>query len=122
MGKLALYHHSLSPPPVIDQEFSDNQRTLQIELYSFKSNGSHKKIGYFQTVGDDLKLAGRRFTFTGGKKEYLTIKSSKVSTKYTFMDYITGGMEMNFVVGIDFTVRDSQTLLMDHIRIMRSVP
>lgn len=25
------------------------------------------------------------------------------------MDYIVGGMEMNFVVGIDFTVRDSRT-------------
>ena len=89
--------------------FSDNQRTLQIELFSFKSNGSHKKIGYFQTVGDDLKLGGRRFTFSGGKKQYLTIKSSKVTTKYTFMDYIVGGMEMNFVVGIDFTVRDPRT-------------
>ena len=24
-------------------------------------------------------------------------------TKHTFMDYITGGMEMNFVVAIDYT-------------------
>ena len=36
-------------------------------------------------------------------KAQIELGRSSAVTKYTFMDYITGGMEMNFVVAIDYT-------------------
>ena len=41
-------------------------------------------------------------TWTIGKA-HIQLARSSVVTKHTFMDYITGGMEMNFVVAIDYT-------------------
>ena len=80
----------------------DNHRTILIVLYSYKSNGSHKKLGEFQTNGEELRVCGKQWKFSGCKAS-CELAMAKVDTKYTFMDYISGGMEMNFVVGIDFT-------------------
>ena len=50
----------------------DNQRTIQIELYSYKSNGSHKKVGSFQTNSEELKISGKQWTI--GKSRLHLIK------------------------------------------------
>ena len=80
----------------------DNHRTILIVLYSYKSNGNHKKCGEFQTNGEELRSSGNQWKFMSCKAT-CELAMAKVDTKYTFMDYISGGMEMNFVVGIDFT-------------------
>ena len=81
----------------------DNHRTLQVELYQYKSNGRHKKLGDIQTTGDELKEYWRRRPVWSIDNTMIELALCKVVQKYTFMDYLTGGMEMAFVVAIDFT-------------------
>jgi len=77
----------------------DLQRTLELRLFKYKDNG-HKLIGSKQSSGEDLKQSGRKYNLGYGT---LSIDSVKHSQKFTFLDYITAGMQMNFVVAIDFT-------------------
>ena len=80
----------------------DDQRALQIQLYRYKRSGRHKLKGSFETNGAELRVrGGKQWYFNERAKLELT--RSSVITKYTFMDYIQGGMQMNFVVAIDFT-------------------
>jgi len=58
--------------------------------------------------GNDLKNCiskngSNRWTFSSTNSYFELSCKCKLDTKYTFMDYITGGMEMNFVVAVDFT-------------------
>ena len=60
----------------------DNQRTIQIELYSYKSNGAHKKVGSFQTNGEELKISGKQWTI--GKSRLHLIKIHGCFKYYLF--------------------------------------
>ena len=85
-----------------DLNNGDNDRTLQFQLYHHKGSGSHKLLGDFEASGNDLKENGREFQFNKTKIK-LAIRRSRVDQKFSFLDYLHGGMQMNFVVAIDFT-------------------
>jgi len=80
----------------------DNERTLKFELYHYKGNGSHKLLGQFETSTSELVQQGKEFRFNGTKVRMI-VQRAKVDQKYSFVDYLQGGMEMNFVVAVDFT-------------------
>jgi hypothetical protein len=68
--------------------------------------------GSFETAANDIQQ-GQAWKLD--KKMSITLIKKDVETKYTFVDFLQGGMEMNFVVSIDYTgsngdPRDSRSL------------
>uniref|UniRef100_A0A8D0AJA1 Copine-3 n=2 Tax=Sander lucioperca TaxID=283035 RepID=A0A8D0AJA1_SANLU len=96
---------------------SDLDRPLKVDCSDHDSDGSHDLIGSFTTKVSELQKAeqGAQVTFDcihpekqKKKKSYknsgvVSVKSCKLLTQYTFLDYVMGGSQINFTVGIDFT-------------------
>ncbi|XP_033889159.1 copine-8 isoform X4 [Acipenser ruthenus] len=94
----------------------DFDRTIKIEVYDWDRDGSHDFIGEFTTSYRELSRGQSQFNVyevinlkkKGKKKKYInsgtvTLLSFAVETEVTFLDYITGGTQINFTVAIDFT-------------------
>ncbi|MGH0139027.1 UNVERIFIED_CONTAM: hypothetical protein FKN15_068158 [Acipenser sinensis] len=94
----------------------DFERTIKIEVYDWDRDGSHDFIGEFTTSYRELSRGQSQFNVyevinlkkKGKKKKYInsgtvTLLSFAVETEVTFLDYITGGTQINFTVAIDFT-------------------
>ena len=94
----------------------DYDRTLRIICYDWNSNGDCDIIGQFDLCANDFKNwhANGATSYDinpkkkSKKKSYknsgvIHIKGCEVVQKSTFLDYIRGGLELNFVVAIDFT-------------------
>uniref|UniRef100_A0A667YGN8 Copine-3 n=1 Tax=Myripristis murdjan TaxID=586833 RepID=A0A667YGN8_9TELE len=96
---------------------SDLERPLKVHCSDYDSDGSHDLIGSFTTKVSELQKAahGSPVEFDcihpekqKKKKSYknsgvVCVKSCKLVTQYTFLDYVMGGCQINFTVGIDFT-------------------
>lgn len=90
----------------------DEDRSIKIDCYDWRSDGDHKLIGTCHTSlrilskgpGDDNKYALRKKK-QGGKEHsgILELLSLSVAEQITFLDYIRGGTQMHFAVAIDFT-------------------
>uniref|UniRef100_A0A673MJJ9 Copine-3 n=1 Tax=Sinocyclocheilus rhinocerous TaxID=307959 RepID=A0A673MJJ9_9TELE len=89
-------------------------RSLCVECYDYDSDGSHDLIGSFETNMKRLQEASRsapaEFECINSKKKQKKknyknsgVVSVKITKEYTFLDYIMGGCQINFTVGIDFT-------------------
>uniref|UniRef100_A0A671YG80 Copine I n=1 Tax=Sparus aurata TaxID=8175 RepID=A0A671YG80_SPAAU len=90
---------------------SDLDRPLKVDCSDHDSDGSHDLIGSFTTKASDLQ----KVVFDcihpekqKKKKSYknsgvVSVKSCKLVAQYTFLDYVMGGCQINFTVGIDFT-------------------
>ncbi|CAI9605684.1 unnamed protein product [Staurois parvus] len=95
----------------------DMEKPIRVECYDYDSDGSHDLIGIFQTNMSKLKEASRsmpvEFDCINEKKRQKKkklqefwgrhVKHCQITIEYTFLDFIMGGCQMNFVVGIDFT-------------------
>ncbi|XP_038665040.1 copine-3 isoform X2 [Scyliorhinus canicula] len=66
----------------------DLQKPVKVDCYDYDNDGSHDLIGIFETNVTKLLAASY---------------SSPIVKEYTFLDYIMGGCQLNFTVGIDFT-------------------
>ncbi|XP_056403941.1 copine-1 [Hyla sarda] len=95
----------------------DLNKPIKVHCTDYDSDGSHDLIGIFETNLSQLQKAG------GGppvefdcinpqkkqkKKGYknsgvVRVKSCKIDVEYSFLDYVMGGCQINFTVGIDFT-------------------
>lgn len=79
---------------------------LKVELWKYKSNGSHKMLGFlFLTVND---LVARRYDhkFKPSKDldpASLVVEDFRTEEVYDFVDYLRGGLNITLVVGVDFT-------------------
>lgn len=91
----------------------DYERSIKIECYDSRSNGSHKLIG---TCHTSLKILSKgpgecnnyalRNPKKKGKKEHsgtLELINIYISEDTSFLDYIRGGTQLHFAVAIDFT-------------------
>lgn len=95
----------------------DYDRSIKIECYDWDSDGSsHDLIGECKTTLKELTKAPTSNTAyqvinpkkQAKKRSYknsgeLMVMSCKVETVPSFLDFLQGGMEMNFTVAIDFT-------------------
>ncbi|XP_016093732.1 copine-3-like, partial [Sinocyclocheilus grahami] len=95
----------------------DMQKPIKIECYDYDNDGSHDLIGIFETNMMRLQEASRsapaEFECINSKKKQkkknyknsgvVSVKVCQITREYTFLDYIMGGCEINFTVGIDFT-------------------
>ncbi|POI36011.1 hypothetical protein CIB84_000236 [Bambusicola thoracicus] len=95
----------------------DLNKPIKVQCSDHDSDGSHDLIGVFETNLTQLQKAvdGCPVEFEcihpekkQRKKSYknsgiISIKSCKIETDYSFLDYVMGGCQINFTVGIDFT-------------------
>jgi len=95
----------------------DHVRPLKFDVYDWDSDGSHDYIGSFVTslekleasaieqtgipcINDDKKRKkGSKYKNSGT----IFITSCQIETQPTFVEYLQGGVSMNFSVAIDFT-------------------
>ncbi|XP_076850730.1 copine-3 isoform X2 [Brachyhypopomus gauderio] len=95
----------------------DMEKPIKVECYDYDNDGSHDLIGIFETNMKRLQEATRfspaEFDCINAKKKQkkknyknsgvVSVKLCQVVKEYTFLDYIMGGCQINFIVGIDFT-------------------
>uniref|UniRef100_F6RP23 Copine-3 n=1 Tax=Xenopus tropicalis TaxID=8364 RepID=F6RP23_XENTR len=95
----------------------DMEKPIRVECYDYDDDGSHDLIGIFETTMSKLQQASRsspmEFECINEKKKkkkkgyrnsgIVSVKHCEMTKEYSFLDYIMGGCQMNFVVGIDFT-------------------
>lgn len=94
----------------------DDDRTIKVECYDWNSNGSHDLIGEFYTdvhtlskgpglenkyelINPKMKAKKHNYTNSG----VVELLSFSIREEFTFLDYISGGMQMHFTVAVDFT-------------------
>uniref|UniRef100_A0A671TEU6 Copine-3 n=1 Tax=Sinocyclocheilus anshuiensis TaxID=1608454 RepID=A0A671TEU6_9TELE len=90
----------------------DLNKPIKVHCFDYDSDGSHDLIGVFQTNVSDLQKAVEFDCIhpekQKKKKSYknsgvIRIKYCKLEAQYSFLDYVMGGCQINFTVGIDFT-------------------
>uniref|UniRef100_A0A8C8CUP0 Copine-2 n=1 Tax=Oncorhynchus tshawytscha TaxID=74940 RepID=A0A8C8CUP0_ONCTS len=103
--------------PLISLCDGDVDRSIKVLCYDYDNDGSHDFIGEFQTTVTKMSEAQNslevEFECINPKKQkkkksyknsgIIILKSCKVERDYTFLDYILGGCQIMFTVGIDFT-------------------
>ncbi|GJM88415.1 hypothetical protein PR202_ga04473 [Eleusine coracana subsp. coracana] len=72
--------------------FSKSDNPLLVECFDFDSSGDHELIGAFQTTINQLEVEGQLF-----------VDKIQEKVQHTFLDYISSGFELNFMVAVDFT-------------------
>ncbi|XP_056105215.1 copine-3 isoform X1 [Rhinichthys klamathensis goyatoka] len=95
----------------------DMEKPIKVECYDYDNDGSHDLIGIFETNMKRLQGASRtapaEFDCINSKKKQkkknyknsgvVSVKVCQITKEYTFLDYIMGGCQINFTVGVDFT-------------------
>uniref|UniRef100_A0A671VRK6 Copine-2 n=1 Tax=Sparus aurata TaxID=8175 RepID=A0A671VRK6_SPAAU len=74
--------------PLISLCNGDVDRNIKVLCYDYDNDGGHDFIGEFQTTVTKMSEAQN---------------SVEITRDYTFLDYILGGCQLMFTVGIDFT-------------------
>lgn len=103
--------------PLISLCNGDVERSIKVLCYDYDNDGGHDFIGEFQTTVSKMSEAQNsvevEFDCINPKKQkkkknyknsgVIILKSCKIAHDYTFLDYILGGCQLMFTVGIDFT-------------------
>lgn len=96
---------------------SDADRRIKVVCYDWDSDGSHDLIGEFTTTLAEITAAyqsGKKLQWEcinpakQKKRKYknsgtVYLQSVKITKTYSFLEYIMGGCQVNFTVGVDFT-------------------
>ncbi|XP_062004902.1 protein BONZAI 3-like isoform X2 [Rosa rugosa] len=96
------------------QQFGSKDNPLVIECFDFNSNGNHVLIGKLQKSVADLERlyqekSGVNFVIPSShghekvSKGQLFVDQFNEKQQFSFLDYISSGFELNFMVAIDFT-------------------
>ncbi|XP_078067145.1 copine-2 [Mustelus asterias] len=115
--------------PLVSLCNGDLEKTVKILCYDYDNDGGHDFIGESQTTVAKMSEANSstevEFECINAKKQkkkknyknsgIIVVKSCKVTRDYSFLDYILGGCQLMFTVGIDFTAsngspRDASSL------------
>ncbi|KAG6413230.1 hypothetical protein SASPL_125938 [Salvia splendens] len=111
------------------QQVGSKDSPLLIECFDFNSNGKHALLGKVQKSLADLErlhstgAVENLFipTSVGQNHQRKVLKSQLIVDKYseniqhTFLDYLAGGYELNFMVAIDFTASNGNPRLPDSL-------
>ncbi|KAI3463529.1 hypothetical protein Pfo_020192 [Paulownia fortunei] len=111
------------------QQVGSKDSPLTIECFNFNSNGKHDLLGKVQkslagleklhsvAMGESLFIP----VSVGQNHQNKVLKSQLFVDKYseniqhTFLDYLAGGYELNFMVAIDFTASNGNPRLPDSL-------
>ncbi|KAH6806738.1 DCD and Cell domain protein [Perilla frutescens var. frutescens] len=111
------------------QQVGSKDSPLTIECFNFNSNGRHDILGKVQKSLAELEKLHSAGTgehlfvpvSVGQNNQNKAIKSQLHVDKYseniqhTFLDYLAGGYELNFMVAIDFTASNGNPRLPDSL-------
>ncbi|KAG5523157.1 hypothetical protein RHGRI_035094 [Rhododendron griersonianum] len=109
------------------QQVGSKDGPLIIECFNFNSNGKHDLLGKVQkSIADLEKLHSvgqgeHLFSTAIGHNQNKVLKSRlfvdkfSESVQHTFLDYLSGGCELNFMVAIDFTASNGNPRLPDSL-------
>ncbi|XP_058195699.1 protein BONZAI 1-like isoform X2 [Rhododendron vialii] len=109
------------------QQVGSKDGPLIIECFNFNSNGKHDLLGKVQkSIADLEKLHSvgqgeHLFSTAVGHNQNKVLKSRlfvdkfSESVQHTFLDYFSGGCELNFMVAIDFTASNGNPRLPDSL-------
>ncbi|KAK0602892.1 hypothetical protein LWI29_037974 [Acer saccharum] len=98
------------------QQCGSKENPLIIECFDFNASGNHVLLGKIQkSMADQQRLhqeqSGANFVLPSAHHNHeKVLKSQQFVDKciekeqYTFLDYISSGFELNFMVAVDFTV------------------
>jgi hypothetical protein len=96
----------------------DPHRPLLLRVYDYEANGAHQLLGEVETSAMALSELSKSGSPTiplvngpsSSKKKYTTgdfgeivVRSFQVEVQYSFLDYISSGAELGFIVAVDFT-------------------
>uniref|UniRef100_A0A8C6ZSX7 Copine 3 n=1 Tax=Nothoprocta perdicaria TaxID=30464 RepID=A0A8C6ZSX7_NOTPE len=116
-GSIMITAEEVKDNRVVILEVEARKLDNKVECYDYDGDGSHDLIGSFQTTMSKLKEASRsspvEFECINEKKRQkkksyknsgiVSVKHCEIIVECTFLDYIMGGCQLNFTVGIDFT-------------------
>ncbi|WCJ36353.1 Calcium-dependent phospholipid-binding Copine family protein [Euphorbia peplus] len=116
------------------QQVGSKDTPLVIECYNFNNSGKHDLIGQVRkslAELEKLRLSGESVnlilpTSPGQDHHKKNLKSQLYvdhfaeSTQYTFLDYLRGGCELNFMVAVDFTASNGNPRLPDSLHYIDS--
>lgn len=101
------------PVCLTTQQFGSKENPLVIECFDFNSNGNHAFIGQLQTSISTLEKLHREKTGVNFVKPHhghekvlkgkLFVDMFHEKQLYSFLDYISRGFKLNFMVAVDFT-------------------
>ncbi|KAK1295519.1 Protein BONZAI 1 [Acorus calamus] len=111
------------------QQVGSKENPLIIECFNFNSNGKHDVLGRIQKSLADLEklyvgqLGENLFIPTTIGHDHhnkvlkgcLYVDNFSENKQQTFLDYIAGGCELNFMVAIDFTASNGNPRLPDSL-------
>lgn len=108
---------------------ADVHKKIKVVCNDWDSDGSHDLIGEFYTTVDEIVKAQKPKEFPcintkkQKKKSYknsgvVSILSSKIEKQYSFVEYVMGGLQINFTVGIDFTGSNGDPASPDSLHFM----
>lgn len=110
------------------QQLGSKDNPLVIECLDFEDSGKHELIGKLQkSVADLEKLfqdrVGTNFLKpSSGRHEHMKLLKGQLfvdtfceKTVYSFLDYISCGFELNFMVAVDFTASNRNPRLPDSL-------
>ncbi|XP_012937679.1 copine-8 [Aplysia californica] len=88
----------------------DYDRSIKVECHDWNASGNHEYIGEFITNMRELSSSQSPvFELTDPKSRKkkssgkVQVLSCQIEQQQSFLDFIKGGMQMNFTVAIDFT-------------------
>ncbi|XP_027474923.1 copine-2 isoform X6 [Callorhinus ursinus] len=110
--------------PLVSLCDGDVEKPIQVMCYDYDNDGGHDFIGEFQTSVSQMCEArdGVPLEFEcinpkkqRKKKNYknsgiIILRSCEINRDYSFLDYILGGCQLMFTVGIDFTASNGNPL------------
>ncbi|XP_078492602.1 copine-3 isoform X1 [Ciona intestinalis] len=110
----------------------DLSRKIKIICHDWDSDGSHDLIGEcFTTLSELQDNSNKEFFCINPKKKAkkskyknsgsIFIMSCKLERRFSFLDFIFGGLQLNFTVGIDFTGSNGDPTSRDSLHFMDPV-
>ncbi|KAL0464035.1 UNVERIFIED_CONTAM: protein BONZAI 1 [Sesamum latifolium] len=111
------------------QQVGSKDSPLTIECFNFNSNGKHDLLGKVQkslaeleklhsvAMGESLFMPASVGQNHHNKvlKSQLFVDKYSENIQHTFLDYLAGGYELNFMVAIDFTASNGNPRLPDSL-------
>jgi hypothetical protein len=110
---------------------SDLSSPIKVECYDYDSDGTHDLIGSFATsVTELMQGTSKKLQWpcinpkkAAKKKNYqnsgiVHLESCRVTKAFSFLDYIFGGLQINFTVGIDFTASNGNPMQRSSLHFM----
>ncbi|KAF9623170.1 hypothetical protein IFM89_037751 [Coptis chinensis] len=117
------------PVSLTMQQFGTKDNPLIVECFDFNSSGNHELIGTLQQSVADLERLYREKSGVNYQipssvrkqhmkvtlKGQLFVDGFSEKTIFSFLDYISSGYELNFMVAVDFTASNGNPHLPDSL-------